>query len=504
MEYKYVICDNHGQQARWEEGANRCIHLAALVANGVVSDGICAILVRETFNSNDGESDESRFCTLNSATPLRRAFSPALKPCASKESATSKVWVAEQPIVAEGEERPEFFEPTVRLRRNSTSLVSSLAGSRPSGLQLASKSLLTDPSAEASVHCLTGGYQLHHIVTENQAEADPTTSGLVREESYSNLFVGNDANDEDLGTAEFDDRYILAGNGPLGEGTFGLVWRCIPKQLGKERATASDERAAKIVRKARLAPRDLGYLLGVDGEIQIHLAMKHPHIIELHEYFDEANSVTLVLEYCRGGDLFDAIVRRCKLRPVGDSQQPRGLPEPAAALAASHVISALTYLHGLCVVHRDIKCENVLLAHADLPVEQNVFKLCDFGFAARDRGGGLTDRLGSPDTVAPEVVLGKAYGRPADLWSVGVLIYMMLSARPPFFAPTDTEVLKRVRAGVYDLTGGDWNVVSMPAKDMISGLMAVDAKLRPTALEALGADWLRLSGVPLPSGVESS
>jgi len=266
--------------------------------------------------------------------------------------------------------------------------------------------------------------------------------------------------------------------------------------LRTEGATEGDERAAKIVRKGHLTPRDLAYLFGEDGEIKIHLAMKHPHIVELHEYFDEANSVTLVLEYCRGGDLFDAVVRQTRLRTAG---QPRGLSEPAAALAASHVLSALAYLHGQSVIHRDIKCENVLLAHADLHVEQNTLKLCDFGFAARDRGGGLTDRLGSPDTVAPEVVVGCPYGSPADLWSVGTLIYMMLAARPPFYAPTDTEVLRRVRAGSFDLTSGRWDGVSTSAKDMISSLMTLDSKLRPTAEEAIGAEWLRLTGVSLPN-----
>lgn len=479
IDYKYVICDNHGKQARWEDGANRCVHLENLAAKGVLGHGTCAILVRETFNNNVGEADECRFCALDSACPLRTAFSAALSRGTSK---------AEQAISS-------------GLRRNSASLASVQSGSLTSGLRLASRSVLADLNAEASAHPPADDSQLHGSMNDNRAEADPTKSSLVREDSYSNLFIGDE--DEGLGTAEFEDRYMLVGNGPLGEGTFGLVWRCIPKQVGTEKATASDERAAKIVRKGHLTPRDIGYLLGEDGEVQIHLIMKHPHIVELYEHFDEANSVTLVLEYCRGGDLFDAIVRQSKVRAAEEIRQ-RGLSEPGAALAASHVISALTYLHGHNVVHRDIKCENVLLAHAHLPLEQNIFKLCDFGFAARDRGGGLTDRLGSPDTVAPEVVTGRSYGRPADLWSVGVLIYMMLSARPPFYAPTDTEVLRRVRAGSFDLTGGGWVAVSTQAKDMISSLMTLDAKLRPTALEALGADWLRASCVSLPSGTESS
>merc|ERR1712048_957244 len=108
-------------------------------------------------------------------------------------------------------------------------------------------------------------------------------------------------------------------------------------------------------------------------------------------------------EYCRGGDLFDEIVRQAKVE--GRS----GFTEPAAAIVTQHVMSALAYMHEHSIVHRDIKCENILLKHIEIPIEQNVFKLCDFGFAAHDRGEGLCDRLGSPDTVAPEVVAGSRY-----------------------------------------------------------------------------------------------
>ena len=106
--------------------------------------------------------------------------------------------------------------------------------------------------------------------------------------------------------SEFEDKYALVGNGPLGEGTFGWVWRCTPKSSKVIRE--DKEMAAKIVRKARLQPRDMKYLLGDDGEVKLHLTMKHEHICELLEYFDEPGTVTLILEYCRGGDLFDAIV----------------------------------------------------------------------------------------------------------------------------------------------------------------------------------------------------
>lgn len=154
------------------------------------------------------------------------------------------------------------------------------------------------------------------------------------------------------------------------------------------------------------------------------------------------------------------------------------------------MLAALEYMHGHHVVHRDIKCENVLLAHAGVPIEQNLFKLCDLGFAARDRGLGLSDRLGSPDTVAPEVVRGSTYGTPVDIWSTGVLVYMMLAATPPFSGSTDSEVLKKVLTGTYNLGSAIWERVYRLPKRMIARLITVDASLRPTATLALRDEWL--------------
>jgi len=321
---------------------------------------------------------------------------------------------------------------------------------------------------------------------------------MVREESGSNLFMDTGEDEEVFAEPlEFEDRYCLVGSGPLGEGTFGLVWRCRPKD---SKGFDNEERAAKIVRKARLKPHEMTYLLGEGGEVRIHAAMKHNYVCELFEFFDEAHTVTMVLEYCRGGDLFDAIVRASKASRQIDrwqagsqSQQAadRGIPENAAAVVMVHVLSALEYLHGHRVVHRDIKCENILLAHENIPLEQNVYKLADFGFAKYDTGDGLTDRLGSPDTVAPEIVAGSRYSTPADLWSAGVLLYMMLSARPPFTASSDGGVLKKVRAGQYSLGGPIWDNISALSKNLVASLMTFDVNTRPSATEAMRHEWLR-------------
>merc|ERR1719281_1978329 len=105
------------------------------------------------------------------------------------------------------------------------------------------------------------------------------------------------------------------------------------------------------------------------------------------------------MEYCRGGDLFDALAQT--RQATG-----RGIPEQDASVAERHILLALAYLDSEHIAHRDIKCENVLLLYEKVQISQNVLKLCDFGFATYDDGSGLTDRLGSPDTVAPEVIKG--------------------------------------------------------------------------------------------------
>jgi len=479
VEYKYVICDSEGRATRWEERANRSFKLKDLPISGsaLAEASVSVLTLVEAFNS----SDLPQWHDENSGRLLRM---PSL---GRQESAPRQASTAS-----------ELFAPT---RRTSSSQhladepsVQSFRSCSRSNLG----AILSEVEPEITGHS-SGGMDPEVAGRLSEAGDVTSTTALVREESCSNLFLGDDA-DEDLPveTSEFDDRYVLTGNGPLGEGTFGLVWRCVPKpgsDAVASETSPSQERAAKIVRKARLQPRETRYLLGEDGEIQTHLTMKHKHIVELFEFFDEANTVTLVLEYCRGGDLFDAVTSAAGQPHCGG--HGRGFSERAAAVVTRHLLSALSYIHEANIVHRDIKCENVLLlfpsvrscATTGVPVEENIYKLCDFGFAAHDRGEGLTDRLGSPDTVAPDVLSGR-YSTPADIWSAGVLIYMMLSAMPPFTGNTDREVLAKVQKGTYSLVGDPWDGLTAAPKEMIRSMMTVDPGQRVTADQALAAEWL--------------
>ncbi|CAK9108996.1 Calcium-dependent protein kinase 3 [Durusdinium trenchii] len=288
----------------------------------------------------------------------------------------------------------------------------------------------------------------------------------------------------------FDQAYMLVGDEPLGEGSFGLVWRCQSRTRDGDAAGGSEERAAKRITRGRLAKRDERNLFGdghSEGEIKMHQTLSHPHIVGLYEVFQDDEVISLVMECCQGGDLFDLIASHA---------QQGGLAEHCAARVQVHLLSAIAFLHELPVVHRDVKCENVLLAQKGVPPEQNVFKLCDFGFAARPRPPAyrLHTRMGSPDTVAPEVVRGEPYWAPVDCWACGVLLYMSLSASPPFYAQSDAEVLNKVRNCIYKLDGKRWSFVSDDSKGLIRQLMKFEPSGRATAKEALEHPFLLRAG----------
>lgn len=296
-------------------------------------------------------------------------------------------------------------------------------------------------------------------------------SSLCREESYS-LIHGFDRLSSQLLFEDFLSSYELLGSGPLGEGAFGQVWRCQAKT-----SKTPLECAAKFVRTGQLREHELQHILGEEGEIAIHSNLSHDYIVRLHEHFRETDTVTLVLEYCCGGDLFDAITAR------------NGLSELATVKMLRHLLLALCYLHGHLIAHRDVKCENILLQHASVAPEENTFKLCDLGLAARV-GNGLHGPVGSPDTVAPEVICGRAYGTEVDLWSAGVVVYMALVASSPWAAASTPETLRLVKAAKYSTAGPAWSGISSSAKAMVCKLMTLDPKERPSAETALADVWI--------------
>jgi len=323
----------------------------------------------------------------------------------------------------------------------------------------------------------------YSLLPEGEPTQDVTLDGPADASTQDNTGCG--------APGTFDEAYVILGESPIGTGSFGLVWRCAPRAQhlsgipGGDAAGGGTARAVKRITMSKLLPRDVQNLFGHDhreGEIRMHQAFKHPHVIELYEVFHEPHIVSLVMECCLGGDLFDLI-----------ASHGAGLPEPGTARMQRHLLEALAFLHEQGVAHRDVKCENVLIVEQGKPMERNTFKLCDLGFAARLGGDSqkLHTRLGSPDNVAPELARGEAYGTPVDCWAAGVLLYMALAARPPFYAATDIEVLKKVREGKYDVSSGTWQRISEHAKHVVCRLMAFQACSRASARDALALEWLK-------------
>merc|ERR1712048_638554 len=182
---------------------------------------------------------------------------------------------------------------------------------------------------------------------------------------------------------------------------------------------------------------------------------------------DECN-VYLVMELCSGGELFDQIV------------SAKYFTERCAASAMQQILRAVFYMHESGIVHRDLKPENFLLLNKR-PLDSNVIKIIDFGLSTHwSPGQVLTTKVGTPYYVAPQVLAG-AYDNLCDLWSCGVIMYILLVGYPPFGGKTDKEVFAKIRSGQLHFEHSDWRYVSTDAQDLIKLLLKVNPQDRFSA-----------------------
>lgn len=264
------------------------------------------------------------------------------------------------------------------------------------------------------------------------------------------------------GKAEEIYRYIKQ----IGRGTFGIVY------LAENRQTQI-RRAIKVIPKEQ---KGLGSPLSeIINEVTLLTHLDHPNIVPIYESFESDSYFYIVTEHCEGGELFDFIVNR------------RTLTEVIAAKITHQLLSAVAYCHSQNVVHRDLKPENLLLTVKD---DYNSLKVADFGtstiFSARST---LREMLGTAYYIAPEI-LKKSYDEKCDLWSCGVILYILLSGVPPFTGKNDAEVMENILKGTYSTSTENWPSISVGAKDFVQKLLTYDPIARPTALEALQNPWL--------------
>uniref|UniRef100_A0A2N9H6M4 non-specific serine/threonine protein kinase n=1 Tax=Fagus sylvatica TaxID=28930 RepID=A0A2N9H6M4_FAGSY len=270
----------------------------------------------------------------------------------------------------------------------------------------------------------------------------------------------------------------------LGHGQFGTTFLCVEKGTGKEYACKS------IAKRKLLTHEDVE---DVRREIQImhHLAGQ-PNIISIKGAYEDAVAVHVVMELCSGGELFDRIIQRGYFT------------ERTAAQLTRTIVGVIETCHSLGVMHRDLKPENFLFVNEQ---EDSPLMAIDFGLSVFFQPGEVfIDVVGSPYYVAPEV-LRKHYGPEADVWSAGVMLYILLSGVPPFWAETEQEIFDEVLHGDLDFSSDPWPNISESAIDLVRKMLVRDPRKRITAHEVLCHPWVQVDGVapdkPLDSAVLS-
>ncbi|XP_013598373.1 PREDICTED: calcium-dependent protein kinase 5-like [Brassica oleracea var. oleracea] len=271
-------------------------------------------------------------------------------------------------------------------------------------------------------------------------------------------------------TPNIRDLYTLSRK--LGQGQFGTTYLCT------ELATGVDYACKSISKRKLISKEDVE---DVRREIQImhHLA-GHGNIVTIKGAYEDSLYVHIVMELCAGGELFDRIIQRGHYS------------ERKAAELTKIIVGVVEACHSLGVMHRDLKPENFLLVNKD---DDFSLKAIDFGLSVFFKPGQIfTDVVGSPYYVAPEVLL-KRYGPEADVWTAGVILYILLSGVPPFWAETQQGIFDAVLKGYIDFDSDPWPVISDSAKDLIRRMLSSKPAERLTAHEVLRHPWICENGV---------
>lgn len=163
--------------------------------------------------------------------------------------------------------------------------------------------------------------------------------------------------------------------------------------------------------------------------------------------------------------------------------------EKEAATLVIQLLASLKHIHSLSIAHRDLKLENILIGEDEKGNE--VYKICDFGLSREFKLEMMCSPCGTPDYVAPEVILGEEYDCSVDMWSLGVITYILLSGKLPFGGNTNQELFSNILGGIVVFPEEHWKKTSKEAKDFISKLLLLDPKQRMTAEQALNHKWIQ-------------
>lgn len=282
---------------------------------------------------------------------------------------------------------------------------------------------------------------------------------VIRKEQFISHSKGN-----------INDQYDISAE-PLGEGAFGVVY------LGTERDT-NIKRAVKVIEREKIKNFQRFY-----NEVNSLKTLDHPHIIKLFEVYEDDNNVYLVQELCQGGELFDFIV------------ESEFLTEDIAAKVFYQIMQSIMYWHKNRIAHRDLKPENFMLKSKDGEI---CVKLIDFGLSCsfmvygatgKEKLKRMTTKAGTLFFMAPEV-LTMNYSNKCDVWSAGVILYIMLWGYPPFASEDDNETMQLINQGEVEFDDDAWWDISDEAKDLIVKIFQ-EEQSRLSAKKVLTHPWVQ-------------
>lgn len=264
----------------------------------------------------------------------------------------------------------------------------------------------------------------------------------------------------------------------LGKGSFATT----------KLATAKDKSlwAAKVLNKRTMSEEDLK---AFKQEITILKVLDHPNVCWTREIFEDRNNYYVICELMTGGELFDRIVEK------------EYYTEKEAAICISDICKALVYCHDRGIVHRDLKPENIMYANMKA---NSAVKVVDFGLSTRAAHGesSMKTACGTPEYVAPEVISKKPYTNKCDMWSVGVIMYILLCGYPPFGEENSRLLYRKIRSADIDFPPEDWHCISKEAHSLVNSLIVVDIDKRLSAKQVLEHPWMvkMLPGDYTPAG----
>jgi calcium-dependent protein kinase len=296
-------------------------------------------------------------------------------------------------------------------------------------------------------------------------------------------------------------KYYEMGSEPIGSGRFGVVYNGTHRETG-EKVAIKTIRKKKGSFDSTILTQEIDILSKIDNE----------RTLKLVDVYEDGHSVHIVCEWLDGGELFDRIIA------LGEDVHS----EASASNIMREICMAVKYLHGKNITHRDLKPENIMFRQSKTNKNCNNGRydnnnnfddnisdvvLVDFGMSCEFVSGEkMSAQVGSPSYVAPEVLNGE-YDESADMWSLGVILYILLSGEPPFHGDSPSQTMRKVREGEYDMDQNTWRFVSESGKKLVLGLMEMDPKKRLTITEVLSHEWWDEAAgklIPLPANVATS